>query len=337
MEANAKFTESLGKLKAQPLALAKTEQYFVGQDLKALINHCNTFFARVRAVWIQLPIAQSSRNAGQHGSDNRKVCLVNTYFTSPTDVGAQCTLHVNNNLSGYLHVVDPHSLLALVFNSKGGTNTSHVTSFESSTRKSGHDSPEARLVMKSFGYAVPEVFSGGKISADPMILLAIPSWTSFEGEGPMDGFRYKLQTSLDGVVERIRQEAAINISTEGQALAQTCIQDAMTFTLGLIQWMSIFEHLHKAGKVGVKLGVDKSVIMWICLQGRQAVLNFTQEDGFSNHLEVQTVLNKHMRQHRAVMQDELNTHLVALKEEQEEVMKELWSLKSRVDKVPKKA
>eukprot|EP00536_Pseudo-nitzschia_multiseries_P003137 jgi/Psemu1/7032/gm1.7032_g len=48
------------------------------------------------------------------------------------------------------------------------------------------------LVMKSFQYTVLEVFTGGKISTDPMILLAINLWTSFEGEGSMGGFRYKL-------------------------------------------------------------------------------------------------------------------------------------------------
>eukprot|EP00536_Pseudo-nitzschia_multiseries_P015340 jgi/Psemu1/42140/gm1.42140_g len=66
----------------------------------------------------------------------------------------------------------------------------------------------------------------------------------------------------------------------------------------------------------------------------QAVLEFTQ-DGFSNHLVVQRVLNKHM-QHQAVMKNEFNTHLEALKKEQEDVMKELRSLKSRVDKEQKK-
>eukprot|EP00536_Pseudo-nitzschia_multiseries_P016912 jgi/Psemu1/48351/gm1.48351_g len=185
---------------------------------------------------------------------------------------------------------------------------------------SGYDSPKAvLLVMKSFQYAVPEVFTGGKISPDPMILLAIPLWTFFEGEGSMDGFRYKLQTGLEDVVETIRQEAAINISMEGQALAQ----------------MSIFEHLHKARKVRAKLGVDKSVIMWGCLQRQQVALEFTH-GSFSSHLVVQIVLNEHVR-HQAIMGDVLNTHLEALKREHKDVMKELLPLKSRVNKAPKKA
>eukprot|EP00536_Pseudo-nitzschia_multiseries_P008909 jgi/Psemu1/21777/gm1.21777_g len=241
-------------------------------------------------------------------SNTTKVHLVNTYFTSRKDVGDWCTMHANNNLVGYLNVVDPQSLLVIAFNSKGGTNSN--VDFESSTRKSAYSSSDAALVMKSFWYTVPEVFTGRKVSADPMTLPAIPS--------------YSLQTRLDNVVKTTRQDkAAINISMEGQALAQTCIQDAKTFNSGLIQWIyvshcvgAIFEHLHKAWKVRAKLGVNKE---------KQAALEFTQDD-LSNHSVIQTVLNKHMR-HRAVMQDEMNTHLAALKKGQEEVMKEPCSLK----------
>eukprot|EP00536_Pseudo-nitzschia_multiseries_P000600 jgi/Psemu1/1376/gm1.1376_g len=194
-----------------------------------------------------------------------------------------------------IHALDPHSLLALAFNSKGGTNSN--ASFESSTRKSRHDSPEAALVVKSFWYKVPEVLTGGKISANPMIPSTIPLWTSFEGEGYMDhGFRYKLQTRLDNVVDTIRQEAAINISMEGQSLAQMCIQDAKTFTSASPQ-----------GPEGrSQIGGEKL--------SDHAALEFTQ-GGFSNHPVVQTILNEHIR-HQAVMQNEMNTHLEALKKEQ---------------------
>eukprot|EP00536_Pseudo-nitzschia_multiseries_P012423 jgi/Psemu1/32038/gm1.32038_g len=185
-----------------------------------------------------------------------------------------------------------------------------------------------------------------KVSKEPMMVLsAIPSWISFEGEGSIEGFRYKLQTGLNDVVKTIRQEAAVNISMEGQALAQMCIQDANTFTTGLIQWMcrvyqdlpktnplsskenwryishcvwAIFEHLHKTCKVGGKLGVDKLVIMWGCLQGRQAGLEFTQ-DRFFSHSVMQTVLNEHMH-HRAAMRDEMNAHLAFLKKKPEEII-----------------
>eukprot|EP00536_Pseudo-nitzschia_multiseries_P000337 jgi/Psemu1/777/gm1.777_g len=96
---------------------------------------------------------------------------------------------------------------------------------------------------------------------------------------------------------------------------------------------AIFEHLHRAQKVGAKLGVDKSVIMWGCLQGRQLGLEFTQ-DGFSSHPVVQTALNKHM-QHRVVMQDKMESHLAIMRKEQEGLMKELRSLKGRIEKTLK--
>eukprot|EP00536_Pseudo-nitzschia_multiseries_P016276 jgi/Psemu1/45562/gm1.45562_g len=305
MEANAKFTDNLGKLKSQPPALAKDE------DLE-FFKACSTQTAGDNLLDRISRLESSTAKPFSHESNTKKVHLVNTYFTSQMDVGAWCILHANNS-AGYLHVVDPHR-------------TGNDASFESSTRRSRCDSPETALVMKSFCYAVLEVFTGSKISADPMILSAIPSWTLFEGEESMDGFRYKLQTRLDDVVETIRQEATINISMEGLGLAQTCIQDTKTFTSGLIQWMcrtyqdlqksnpfsskenwryishcmqAIFDHLHKAWKVGVKLGIDKSVIMWSCLQGRQAALEFTQY-GFSNHPVVHTVLNEHMP-HWAIM------------------------------------
>eukprot|EP00536_Pseudo-nitzschia_multiseries_P013694 jgi/Psemu1/36047/gm1.36047_g len=207
----------------------------------------------------------------------------------------------------------------------GGTDSG--VSFKSSTRKSRYDSHEAALVMKSCRYAVLEIFTCGKISVDPMILSAIPLWTSFEGEGSMDGFRYKLQTGLNNVVETIRQEAATNISTEGQALAQTCIQDTKTFTLGLIQWMKTD---------GMSPTVSKTYLSTFT-RPQRLELSWEWTNGFSNHLVVLTVLNKHMS-HQAVMQDELNTLLEVLKRGHDDVMKELLSLKSRVDnKTPKKA
>eukprot|EP00536_Pseudo-nitzschia_multiseries_P014332 jgi/Psemu1/38293/gm1.38293_g len=228
--------------------------------------------------------------------------------------------------------------------------TDSYNSFESSTRKSGYNSPEASLVMKSFQYAIPK-----EVSNNPMILSAIPSWICFEWEGSMGRFRYKLETGLDDLVETIRQEALTTILIERQPLAQMRIQDAKTFfTTGLIQWMCrtyqdlqksnsssskenwrhifhyiqpIFEHLHKPCKVRAKLGVKKSIIMWVCLQERQAALKFTK-DRFSSHSVMQTVLNEHMC-HRAVTQDEMNTHLASVKKEQEELMKELRSLAGR--------
>eukprot|EP00536_Pseudo-nitzschia_multiseries_P009067 jgi/Psemu1/22243/gm1.22243_g len=241
-------------------------------------------------------------------------------------IGAKPSLHVPG-LSGFtsLFLFTPPLKLADTADLQARLDVleAQFTSFreESTTTKVHLEecSSKAALVMKSCWYAaVLKVFTGGKLRANPTILP---------------------------VGHPIVKEAAINISMEGQALAQTCIQDANAFISGLIQWMCCtYEDLQKsnpsstkenwryAWKVGAKLGVDKSVIMWGCLHGRQAALEFTQ-DGFSNHA---IVLNKHIW-HRFIMQDEMNTHLAALKKEQEELMKELRSLKGQVDKFPKKA
>eukprot|EP00536_Pseudo-nitzschia_multiseries_P015069 jgi/Psemu1/41166/gm1.41166_g len=281
MDANTRLTKDLGqglfnyfspdlfKLSPHP----SPRGHFVGQDPETQIDHHGTLFSHAGAVWIQLPTTHFPCKTSQHGRSTSAIerpggiiHLLHEHLLHILNERGSLGQFANNS-AGYLHVVGPHSLLALAFNSKGGTGSD--VSFESSTRKSGYDFPEAPLVMKSFWYAVPEVFTGGKISADPMMLPAIPSWTSFEREGSMDGFRYKLRTSLYNVVETIRQEPAINISTKGQALSQMCIQDTKTFTSGLIQWMystnqdpkiqsflleAIFEDLHKARKARATLG-----------------------------------------------------------------------------------
>eukprot|EP00536_Pseudo-nitzschia_multiseries_P004324 jgi/Psemu1/9719/gm1.9719_g len=327
MEGNAKFIEDLGKLKAQPLALAKAKQDKVMQ----LFNYSSPELTQTPGVILldrisRLKLATAKPSLHVPGLSGFNSLL----FTPPAKLADMADLQARLNTlevqftpfreesdNTKVHAVSTYftsqmDSTSLAFNSKGGTGS--TVSFESS-------------VTKSFRYAVLEVFTGGKISADPMILSAIPLWSSFEGEGSMDGFRYKLQAGLDDVVEKIRQETM-------------CIQDTKTFTSGLSQWMCLtYQHLQKSNpssskenwqyishcKVGAKLGVEKSVIMWGYLQGRQTALEFTQ-DGSSNHPVVQTVLNEHMR-HRAVMRDEMSTHLAALKKEQEEVMKELWSLK----------
>eukprot|EP00536_Pseudo-nitzschia_multiseries_P007909 jgi/Psemu1/19038/gm1.19038_g len=302
VEANAKFTDNFGKLKAQPPALAKNKQDKVMQlfnyfspDLSelslriylAIMNSLGGILEFFKACSTQTtgdilldrisrleqattkPFLHAQFTSFREESKTTKVCLVNTYFTSQTDMGAWCTLHANNSAS-YLHVVEPHSLLAIAFNSKGGTGSDN--SFESfTTRKSGYSSPKVALVMKSFQYAVPEM----------------------------------CQTYQD------LKKPNPSSSKENWRYVSHCVQ-------------AIFEHLHKARKVGAKLGVNKP--RWSshktrgCLQGRQAVLEFTQ-DGFSNHRVVQPVFNEHMR-HRAIMRDEMNTHLAALKKEQEEGSKE---------------
>eukprot|EP00536_Pseudo-nitzschia_multiseries_P013124 jgi/Psemu1/34265/gm1.34265_g len=273
METDAKFTEGLGKLKAQPLDLAKAKQDKLSTGIHTaimaslgaileFIKACSTQtpggilsdrisrlestaatppsshlpiahspakLASMTDLQVQLNALEAQFTSFRKASDNTKVRLMNTYFTSRTDVGAWCTLHANNS-AGYLHV--------------GGTNSN--ISFESYARKSGYGSPKAALVMKSFRYAV---------------------------------------RSLDDVAETIRQEAAINISME----------ENWQYVSHYVR--AIFEHLHKARKARVKLG------------GRHVALEFTQ-DGFSNHLEVQTVLTKHML-HQAVIgqgpQEGLNT------------------------------
>eukprot|EP00536_Pseudo-nitzschia_multiseries_P002653 jgi/Psemu1/5954/gm1.5954_g len=347
---NYYFSPDLSKL-----SLGIHTETFCWTGSPGLNQHHKTLLAHAGAIWIHLPIAHSPCKIGQHG---RFASLIGRLGDSAIHLfqGREqhyrgtpgkhllpilnrhgSLVHLTHKQLGWLFACrEPHSLLPITFNSKAGSNND--VSFESSTRKSGYNSPKTALVMKSFWCEVPEVFTGGKISSDFMILLAIPLWTSFEGEGSADGFRYKLQTRLNNVVETIRQEEAVmNISMEGLALAQTCIQDAKTFTSELFQWMcqthqdlqksnpSSSNPSHKAQKAGAKLGADQSVIMCGCLHGRQAALEFKQDD-FSNYPVVQTVLNEPMR-HRAIMQDEMNTHLAALKKEQEAFMKELCSLK----------
>eukprot|EP00536_Pseudo-nitzschia_multiseries_P010365 jgi/Psemu1/25705/gm1.25705_g len=132
MEANTKFTDNLAKLKAQPAALPKEDQDKVMQAFKYYLSDLSELSLRT------------------HKTILTNLADILDFFEAYT----WCTSHASN-LAGYLHVVDPHSVLvAIAFNSQGRTDSN--VSFESFTRKNGYDSPEAALVMKSFRYAVPE-------------------------------------------------------------------------------------------------------------------------------------------------------------------------------------
>eukprot|EP00536_Pseudo-nitzschia_multiseries_P005857 jgi/Psemu1/13817/gm1.13817_g len=144
MNTNARLTEDLGKTKSQPPALARAGQDKVTQlfnyfspDLSELTQTPGDMLldrtTRLKSTFpsqdcpTSTPYQSFPRKSAQftsfwEESDNAKVHLVNTYFTSRTDVGVWCTLHANNS-TGYLHIVDPHSLLALAFNSRGGTDS----------------------------------------------------------------------------------------------------------------------------------------------------------------------------------------------------------------------
>eukprot|EP00536_Pseudo-nitzschia_multiseries_P015312 jgi/Psemu1/41965/gm1.41965_g len=257
MEANSTFANNLTKLKSQPTVLLPKD------DHKDKLSH-QTHKAILSSLADILEFFKKSCSSQSAG--DKLLAIIAKLESS----GAKPVTHIAASPKAEDTGVDLQAFVktleAQVIFAEGRSKC------ESFTRKNRYGFPEAALVMKSFRYNIPDIFTKGKnVNTDPMILPAIPSWwISFEGEGSVDGFRYKLQTSLDDM--------------------QTCIQDAKApFTTGLIQWMcgtyqdlqisnplsnkenwryiykyhcvrAIFKHLHKARKVGAKLGVDKLVI-----------------------------------------------------------------------------
>eukprot|EP00536_Pseudo-nitzschia_multiseries_P004073 jgi/Psemu1/9200/gm1.9200_g len=320
MDANARLTKDHGKLKAQPPALTKDEHnkvtqlfnYFFSPDLLSELSarlHAG-IMASLEGI-LEFFKACSTQTPGKILLDRISRLELTTAAPSLHMAGLSgfnslsltppAKLANTADLQAQLNTLEAQftSFREENDNTKvglGGTGSN--ASFESSTRKSRYDSPEAALAMESFRYTVLEVFTGGKIR-----------------EGSMDGFRYKLQTGLDDVVETIRCVFRMPRPSPQTSSFIGCVRPAT-----------------KIAKNPTLPPPRKTDDMSPTVSKPYSSTFTRPRDGFSNHLVAQTVLNEHM-QHWAVMQDELNTHLLALKKEQEAVMKkEHWSLKSRVDK-----
>eukprot|EP00536_Pseudo-nitzschia_multiseries_P001613 jgi/Psemu1/3728/gm1.3728_g len=291
----------------------------------------------IKSLVVQISKTEDLLKALREEKSTKTVTLVNTTFQTRTGVKAWLLAHAATS-QGYLHFVDLHSLLALTFNSQKGTDKDVVT-FQLSTLKSGYESTEAALVVKSFNYALPQVFSSGKNLSDPMLLGAITTWDSFEGVSVMDRFWHEFERDLKDVVKTLSTEVYSDISIEGQSLALTCIRDSHSFCISNPESatgvQAIFEHLHQQA-CKVRRGADKSFVTWGCLQGRLAAHEFTLKGFFSEQSLVQNVLNEHM-QDKAVMREEFLSLMTKMQSKYTKLETEFQSLKGKADKAQEKA
>ena len=286
---------------------------------------------------------------------NKEVRFKGFVFESEVEVEAWLKLYGSRAEVETLFV-DPHALFAMALNKVRDAEAGTASVY--AAKRSGYKTAAEALMRQTFNFEMPVALDKGrKDTLDSYLLGAIPTWESFSGDSPEDGFCYRAQRSLDSKGRTLRNLIDRQLDGDGAILAGKCLDTSEKFCTGLLHWMegtyrmqvrrrpdckkdnwlyvsscvrAMFEHLNKCRDIGRGEDAERSLIVWGNLLGVQAAEEFIPQN-FGKHTVVQHVLTTHMTR-RAIMREEFD----ALSDKLAETTKAIGDLKRRQGNKPVK-
>ena len=258
---------------------------------------------------------------------NKEVRFKGFVFESEVEVEAWLKIH-GSRADVETLFVDPHALFAMALNKVKDAEAGTASVY--AAKRSGYNTAAEALMRQTFNFEMPLALDKGrKDSLDAYLLGSMPTWESFSGDSPEDGFCYRAHLALDSKGRTLRNIIERQLDGEGAVLAGKCLDTSEKFCSGLLHWMegtyrtqlrrrpdckkdnwlyvsscvrAMFEHLNKCRDIGRGDDAERSLIVWGNLLGVQAAEEFIPQN-FAKHTVVQHVLTTHMTR-RAIMREE---------------------------------